>query len=447
MRKDKILYTKARMVYTYPMDEFIREMRRRLGDEADEYIAALGMSPVKGLHVNTVKAESGFDVISLGIGAEALPYGGGMCYTVRGRGATAHPYYAAGLYYMQEPTAMLPLSYADIPEGAKVLDMCAAPGGKSCMAASRLGGGGLLVSNDADRKRAETLRDNIVTAGYTDVLVTCMRAERLPEVFGGMFDVVIADAPCSGEGMMRKEPQAAFDWSPANISACAERQKRILLAADKCLKEGGLLVYSTCTFSREEDEDNARFMIERGYEEVTVNDPYLDAARCETGYKFYPHRYTGEGQYFCLLRKTTAGVPAVRHKRLSAAGNSDVKKLSDVPDISGLQIARSGDMLFAPALDADLPCLMNGVMLALPEKDGRLTFAHQAATAFGGRFRAREELTLGDERIAAYLRGEEIAGDAKGWCAVCADGYSLGLGKGSGGRIKNKYPARLRTKR
>ena len=426
------------------MDAYIEEVKRRLGGEAEEYIAALSERPKKGLHLNPVKA-AGIDISSLGFEVKKLPYGE-ECYEVLGGSPTAHPYYRAGLYYMQEPTAMLPVSYADIPEGAKVLDMCAAPGGKSSMAAGRLRGSGLLVSNDADRSRAETLRENIVASGYANVLVTNMRAEKLPEAFGCAFDVVIVDAPCSGEGMMRKEPQAALDWSRKNVEACAERQKRILLAADGCLKEGGLLVYSTCTFAEEEDEDNARFMLARGYEEETLSDPYLAAARREIGYKFYPHRYPGEGQYFCLLRKRASGGAEARHKKLARAGKSDLAKLAEVMDVSGVEIARVGNMLVSHALDADMPCLMNGVLIASEERDGRLTFSHQAATAFGDRFYEREDIPLGDDRIAAYLRGEEISGYARGVCAVCAGGHALGIGKGVGGVIKNKYPKNLRVR-
>ncbi len=422
--------------------EYLEEMKRRLGDEADEYIKALSEPKRAGLHLNAVKTKTLPDITSV-CGLRKLEYSGG-CYEVTGGTPTAHPYYRAGLYYMQEPTAMLPVSYADIPAGAKVLDMCAAPGGKSSMAASRLGGSGMLVSNDADRKRAETLRENIVTLGYTDVVVTCMRAQRLGETFGCMFDVVIADVPCSGEGMMRKEPQAALDWSLKNIRSCAERQREILLAADECLKPGGLLIYSTCTFSEEEDECNAEFMMERGYKERIPGDDFLRDARCKAGFKFYPHKYCGEGQYFCLLEKAGGGGAEARHKRLTAAGKSDIARLSEVMDVSGLKVARTGNMLFVPAFDADIPCLTNGVLLAVVEKDGRLTFTHQAASAYGDRFHSRENMAADDPRVAAYLRGEEIDGNCKGWCVVAADGYAIGIGKGSGGRIKNKLPAYLR---
>lgn len=424
-------------------DAYIDEMKRRLGADAESYLRALGEPPLKGLHVNAVKA-AGFDPSLTGARLERLPFGGG-CYAVAEGAPARSPYYAAGLYYMQEPSAMLPVAFAEISAGAKVLDICAAPGGKSCMAASALRGSGLLVSNDADRSRAAVLRENIVAAGYTNVAVTNRRAEELPEVFGGAFDVVIADAPCSGEGMMRKEPQAAFDWSPKNIAACAERQRRILLAADGCLKEGGLLVYSTCTFSREEDEDNALFMLGRGYEEVRPTDPFLLPYACEAGYKFYPHTFRGEGQYFCLMRKCSAGRSEKRMRSPTGAGVREKNALSRIMDTDGLRIARMGDMLYAPALAADLPCRANGVLLATVERDGRLTPAHQAATAFGKRFRISADVPHGDGRINAYLRGEGIACDcAPGWCAVTYGGYPVGLGKASGGVVKNKYPKFLR---
>ena len=427
--------------------DYTEEMRKRLGERgSEEYFAALRLPPVKGLHVNKVKAREDFDINSLGFSVRALGCGGGA-YEVTGGSPTAHPYYRAGLYYMQEPSAMYPVAFAPIERGSRVLDMCAAPGGKSSMAAVKLGGSGLIVANDADRSRAAALRENMTVLSYPNVVVTSVRAEELPKVFGCAFDVVIADVPCSGEGMMRKEPQAAFDWSLKNIEACALRQRRILDAADACLKEGGLLIYSTCTFSRAEDEDNALMMTKRGYEEVTFSHPFLAAARVGAGYKFYPHVYRGEGQYFCILRKTARGGEEARLKKLQNAPSSLVSSVRAFMDTDGLIIKRRGDMLFSPALDADIPCLMNGIAIASVESDGRLTPAHGSATALGDRFVSRACLSANDERTAKYLRGEEIPADCPdGWCSVLVDGYPLGAGKATGGVVKNKYPKSLRLR-
>lgn len=421
-------------------EKYKERMIAQLGaKEFAEYAAATESPPVKGLHVNTLKAKAG-EAEKAAVLAR-LPYGEN-CYAVAEGRPTLHPYYRAGLYYMQEPSAMIPIAYAPIRSGMRVLDICAAPGGKSSQAAIKLGGEGLLVSNEIDRKRAFVLRENIVTMGYTNTVVTNMRPDALAELFGAYFDAVIVDAPCSGEGMFRKEPQAVFDWSEQNVRACAARQREILISADKCLKEGGLLLYSTCTFSPEEDEENVKFLIANGYEILPcdvaggVNDGY--------GNKFYPHKTVGEGQFFCLLRKTGFADMPRRLPKPKYVQKREKSLLAEFLDVDGADIARKGDMLFLPALDADIPCLLNGVLLAEVRRDGRLTPAHQSVSLCE-RFRARADMSASDPRIAAYLRGEEIAYDVGGWCAVCADGHALGLGKGCGGVVKNHYPKHLRV--
>ena len=212
-------------------EKFLERMKARLGAEYGDYLAALDAPPVKGLHINTARC-----AVSVADGAlpglEKLPFGDGCRLVAEGR-PTAHPYYAAGLYYMQEPSAMLPVSALAglLPDGARVLDMCAAPGGKTSMLA-RMPETGLLVSNEIERSRALVLRENVVRMGYANVLAVSMRPDRAADAFGGFFDAAVVDAPCSGEGMMRKEPQAAANWSEANVRACAARQREILRSAD-----------------------------------------------------------------------------------------------------------------------------------------------------------------------------------------------------------------------
>ncbi len=427
-------------------EKFLERMKARLGAEYGDYLAALDAPPVKGLHINTARC-----AVSVADGAlpglEKLPFGDGCRLVAEGR-PTAHPYYAAGLYYMQEPSAMLPVSALAglLPDGARVLDMCAAPGGKTSMLA-RMPETGLLVSNEIERSRALVLRENVVRMGYANVLAVSMRPDRAADAFGGFFDAAVVDAPCSGEGMMRKEPQAAANWSEANVRACAARQREILRSADACLKEGGLLLYSTCTFSPEEDEGAAEYALSLGYEPVSAPESIRALGRpAGCGYIFYPHAFRGEGQFFCLLRKTGAARPEAKPgARCRPASRAELALVSDVMDVSGLGIASSDGMLFVPALRRELPCLVNGVMLGRAEK-GRFTPAHQAFHAYGGRFRALE-LDVGDERVADYLAGREIAGEARGWVAVTAGGYALGGGKGSGGVVKNHYPKSLREER
>lgn len=425
-------------------EKFIERMRARLGAELPDYLAAMELPPVKGLHINTVKCDAGA-VDGAVDGLEKSDAGDNLRVVLSGRPAR-HPYHDAGLFYMQEPSAMLPVASLAVPENARVLDMCAAPGGKSSQLAVKMNGGGLLACNEVERARAAVLRENIVRMGYRNALVTSFRPDRLADVFHGFFDVVVVDAPCSGEGMLRKEPQAAADWSEANVRACAARQTEIVKSADRCLKEGGVLLYSTCTFSDEEDDGVARFILSLGYEALKPSSAVTTGGVSDgLGYRFYPHRARGEGQYFCLLRKLSAGEPEARGgKAYRAASKKAVGEINKVVDTSGLFVAERDGMLFVPAYGRELPCLADGVMLGRMERDGRFTPAHGLFTAFGDRCRVRLELPLGDERIAAYLSGGEIAGDVRGWCAVCVDGYALGGGKGAGGVVKNHYPKSLR---
>lgn len=427
-------------------EKYIARMKAQLGAEMPAYLAALAEPPVKGLHINTVKCDAAAVDNSV-IGPEKLAAGENLRVVAEGRPAR-HPYHAAGLFYMQEPSAMLPVAALEVPTGAWVLDMCAAPGGKSSQLAVKLNGSGLLVANEIERPRAEVLRENIVRMGYRNALVTNFRPDLLAAAFGGVFDIVVVDAPCSGEGMLRKEPQAAADWSEANVRACAARQKEIVKSADACLKEGGTLLYSTCTFSDEEDEEVARFVLSLGYEPIQPPARVTEGGVTDgIGLRFYPHRVRGEGQYFCLFRKVSAGAPAAKAgKAYNAAPKRALAAIDKVIDMDGLTVAEKDGLLFAPAYGRALPCLADGVMLGRLEKDGRFTPAHGLFTACGDCVRARVDLPCGDARIAAYLAGQELAADADGWCAVCVDGYALGGGKGSGGRIKNHYPKHLRLR-
>lgn len=426
-------------------EKFIRKMGAILGENLDDYLASLSLEPAKGLHINTVKCAPSAVDGEVG-GLTGLPFAVNCRRVSVGARPTRHPYYAAGLYYMQEPSAMLPVAaLGGLPENAKVLDMCAAPGGKTSMLACALGGKGLLVANEIERSRASVLRENIVRLGYDNTVVTNMRPDGIASAFGGYFDVVVVDAPCSGEGMMRKEDEAAKNWSEANVRACAARQKEIAKSADACLKEGGTLLYSTCTFSPEEDEEVAEFIISLGYEALEPPAAVVDrGVKCGAGYKFFPHLFDGEGQYFCLFRKTSAGAAPVRLKKSYArASAAEIRAVSEILDVSGLSVAKKDDMLFVPALWHDSPCLTNGVMLGRLEK-GRFVPAHQLFTAMQSRLNSIVDLPLGDARIEAYLGGAEIEGDARGYVGVAAGGYVLGGGKGSGGVIKNHYPKGLR---
>lgn len=429
-------------------EKFAARMRRLLGAEADGYFRAVAAEPTKGLHVNTTKCKTE-DVLAE---IEGLtPFVGDNCFAVTAGRPARHPYHAAGLFYMQEPSAMLPVAALGAVCGGtllgkRVLDLCAAPGGKTSQLATLTAGTGLLVSNEIELDRARILQENTVRMGYRNIVVTCLRPPKVADTFGGFFDVAVVDAPCSGEGMFRKEPQAAMNWSEANVRACAVRQKEILRSADACLIADGLLLYSTCTFSEEEDEEVVRFLRGMGYVSVPVPDEIARLGKSMgDGIKFFPHTCGGEGQFFCLMRKKGSAARGLRGKRLQPAGKTESAAVRAVAEIDGF-IAKDGDRLFLPACDFDLPCLSNGVVLGRFEK-GRFTPAHALFTSLSDVCRSREDLSLSDPRVVSYLAGEEIEGSAEGWCAVRVNGFALGGGKGVRGCVKNHYPKSLRVRR
>ena len=272
-------------------------MRIILKDEYDEFERAVSGDKITALRVNTIKMKSqpeeapdegsGSENLSKYIPADiskdTIPWErNGYIYT--GGTPGKHPYHEAGVYYIQEPSAMAPVSFLDPKPDEKILDLCASPGGKSTQIASKMNGEGILVSNEIDRKRAQILSLNIERMGIRNALVTNMSPEKLSETFEGYFDKILVDAPCSGEGMVRKNEEAANQWSLGNVRLCAERQKRILDYAVKMLAPGGTLVYSTCTFAPEEDEESALYLLRKDEMIPVEVTPYKGMTRADFSY-------------------------------------------------------------------------------------------------------------------------------------------------------------------
>ncbi len=424
---------------------FTERITRMLGAESEEYFASLALPPTKGLHINTLKA--GPDAVLSEIGG--LTKIAGNCYSYAGEYASrpsAHPFHAAGLYYVQEPSAMLPvLSLPGLSSTEPlVLDMCAAPGGKTSQLASMLAGRGTLVANEIDHKRMLALKENVIRMGYANVVVTNQRPEYFGRNYKDCFDLVVVDAPCSGEGMFRKEKEAPLAWSVENVEACSVRQKEILRHAAGALKEGGLLLYSTCTFSEEEDESNADFIIDLGFESVDAKDVTGKLKKAGCGYKAFPHVF-GEGQFFALFRKTSGGNSSLRNARaLKEISEKERKAVSETFNLGGLKLKKSGDQVIIPASEAFNAFFLNGVTLGSFDK-GRFIPSHQAFVSVLDLAKEKLEIGVG-EKAAAYLHGMEIEGDErKCWAAVTVSGHALGGVKISGGIAKNHYPKWLRV--
>ena len=254
-----------------PID-FTNRMKAILGEEYEKFEASYSEVPVRSFRVNTNKiSEENFEKINL-FGGKKIPYAeNGFYFSCDGIGN--HPYHHAGMIYIQEPSAMAPVASVDIQPGWNILDLCASPGGKSTQAAAQ-NPDGVLVSNEIIPSRCKTLTGNIERMGFRNVITTCTDAKKIASLYGEVFDLVIVDAPCSGEGMFRKDENAQNEWSVENVLHCAERQREILDEIKTTVKPGGLLLYSTCTFSLEENEKNVDWFLNENdnFELIDVKD-------------------------------------------------------------------------------------------------------------------------------------------------------------------------------
>jgi NOL1/NOP2/sun family putative RNA methylase len=464
-------------------ESFISRIRSQLGPEADAFFQCYGEPRAYGFRVNPLKLGADFDQhpvfrekLEPAFGLERVPWCRDGFYCSEDAQPGKHAYHQAGLYYIQEPSAMSSAELLDVKPGEAVLDLAAAPGGKSTQMAARLMGSGLLVANEIHPARAKILSENIERFGVQNAVVTNETPGKLAGRFADAFDKIMLDAPCSGEGMFRKDPETIKEWSPEHVALCAARQADILRDASAMLKPGGMLAYSTCTFNREENEETVeRFLAEH---------PDFSLVRTE---RIWPHRQRGEGHFVALLRKldeqqgdtpggktfgaalASGGAPgSVRAGRKSGAAKDKSaaeamrlaeKMLQDA--VPGFRLPDGEPVLFGEQLywlprAASLPlagsdlrglkALRPGLHLAHVRKD-RAEPAHALALAAAPEtFRRLVNLAADDPALAAYLRGETIAAPAgmSGWCAVAVDGFPLGWAKASGGQLKNHYPKGLR---
>ena len=343
---------------------------------------------------------------------------------------------------------MAPVYLLDPQPGERVLDLCAAPGGKTTQIAGRMGGEGFLLCNEINPKRAKILSRNIERLGVANALVTNEHPERLAERLPGFFDRVLVDAPCSGEGMFRKEEAAVTDWSQETVEMCARRQAEILHSAAQMLKPGGRLVYSTCTFAPEEDEMAVAAFLEGHpeFEPEILDAPWFVPVE-NGGHRLWPHKLLGEGHFAAVLRKTggeESDILPMTGEKLPREWTAFAKELRiTLPE--GKAVSFGSNLFWAPAEMPDLKRLK--VMrpgLELGEvKKGRFEPAHHLALwlrdcANSVSFPAESA------EIRDYMHGSVLSGTQKGWCLVKAGEYSLGWAKGDGNQLKNHYPKGLR---
>ena len=445
-------------------EKFKERMKDILGEEYSKFEKALEEPNVRAIRVNTTKisVESFLSKTRLSLSPIDYASDGFIPETADGIGKT--PEHHAGMFYVQDPGAMATVKALEIQPGWRVLDACSAPGGKASQLASAIGDKGFLLANEYTPKRAKIIVSNFERLGIRNALVTSLDTAKLGEMFHSYFNLVLCDAPCSGEGMFRKYDEAITEWSEENVRLCAERQREILNNLANTVMPGGYLLYSTCTYSREENEWTVADFLENHpeYSLCEVGKKLLSATSngldgMTEARRFYPHITSGEGQFIALMKKQEdpgdlstilykESIKPPTKEELSVVNKFIFDNIST--SLDG-RIIKWGDFLALIPHSLPIPPIsvfMPGIMLGEVKK-GNFFPHHQLFSAYGQAFKRRENLTSEDERAEKYLRGEEIYTESNdsGWCAILYEGTPLGGGKISSGRIKNHYPKGLRN--
>lgn len=447
--------------------EFENRMKTLLGDEFEDFKKSFDEPPVRAFRVNTDKISLEYFERINPFPCEKIPYvHNGFYFDYEGIGN--HPYHHAGMIYVQEPAAMVPVESIEIGKNWKILDMCAAPGGKSSQIKNKLGENGILVSNEIVPSRCKILTGNIERMGFKNVVTTCMHPQKLVKTFPEKyFNMIMVDAPCSGEGMFRKEDIAIDEWSPENVKMCAERQAEILDCAAKLVKVGGYIVYSTCTYSLEENEMTVDAFLERhpDFELVPVTEKvrentadgiHFDGCKCENIHytrRCYPNKTKGEGQFVAVLHFAESDID-IEHFSVPFGKEKLDKTLVEFLDATlvtykkeNVQMYNGNPVYFTPEFPVP-----KGVAFACGVTIGEIRKNyvvphHQFFMALGTDFKRKINLSADSEEIKKYLHGEEFDTSChNGWAVVLVDDCTVGGVKVSNGKAKNHYPKGLRTK-
>lgn len=497
MKKEVKIDTKEKL----PKD-FVRRMQQLLGKEYEEFVAGYEKKRFYGLRYNPLKTgketflkKMPFELTSVKWCEEGFYYYKNDCdkdgcdedlcsgdYDKAAIQPGKHAFHEAGGYYIQEPSAMAVAEVLEPKPGERILDLCAAPGGKTTHIAGKMMGEGLLISNEIVSERARILSQNVERMGIANSVVCNETPERLAELFPQFFDRVLVDAPCSGEGMFRKDDVAIDMWSLENVRMCAGRQLDILEQAAEMLRAGGVLVYSTCTFSPEENEGVISEFLRRN-EEFSIEKTELErffsqgegkwierpAEGIEYTMRLWPHKIEGEGHFIAKLRKDgeigrRRNADSFNHKLSQQGKHSSVdgiklcmdfldkelgldKNLCEKIEQSG-RLTMFGDQIYLVPPEMlplqGLKVIRPGLHLGTAKKN-RFEPSH-ALALYLSPDKVNKHYEMTEEETSKYLRGETFTcnSELKGWTLLTTGGYSIGFGKAANGQMKNHYPKGLR---
>ena len=435
-------------------EAFERRTRVLLGDEYPELDRALQISPPTSVRVN--------DKIAYQPSSEGVAWCNSGYYLDKRPLFTADPLFHAGVYYVQEASSMFleQIVKQYFPMAEIVLDLCAAPGGKSTLLSQTLAESSLLVSNEIIRSRAYVLAENLIKWGNPNVVVTNNEPKDFA-VLGGFFDAIVIDAPCSGEGMFRKDAGAIEEWSEYNVTLCAARQKEIVSSVWDALKTEGVLVYSTCTFNREENEENVQWICtELGAEVLSIDlQGNSDITKSDFGYRFYPHKTKGEGFFISVLRKTSNQIQSFKNKNHEKKGQKLTK--TEVPffslteperwiittennQIRAYEKDKLNDFLL---LNKHLRCMYSGLVLGEMKGKDFIPSANIALSKILDK-NSVETVDVDYETAIRFLRKDAIllTDSSRGYLLICYKGLGLGWVKNLGNRCNNLYPYEWRIR-
>ena len=445
-----------------PVD-FLDRMNKMLKNNYDEFLNTYNHPHLSALRLNPLKNTSFLKSFI----DKRVPWAeNGYYFNPNKHQMGKLPYHNMGLYYIQEPSAMIPAEVLDVQPDETILDLCASPGGKSTQIALKLNNTGLLISNEIIPKRAMVLKDNIARLGITNTIVINEPPQNISKRFDGYFDKIIVDAPCSGEGMFRKNPEAVNEWSQNNVEMCAERQLDILKSIKNCLKNNGIIVYSTCTFSPEENEQVIeRFLLENpefklldikndffscGMPSNTIN----NLEEIEKTIRVFPHITEGEGHFVAKLIKsnnsdeysTKLQKSNINKKSLQLWQEFEKKYLTTT--LKGIFLQFGENIYIAPQSTPNLDKLKvvySGLLLGNIENN-RFNPSHELALAITST-QSKTAFELSDQELNQYLHGESVVANinANGWTLLTYQNNPVGWGKTVNGTIKNHYPKYLRT--